>query len=270
MNLFATIRRFFRIRRRVAGPDHAELLRSYPVEKPERRSFPMGLFDSIFGTVLPGLSGVVGLVEGLGAEDRAQRARQQAIADMQANLARDYQDLRSRNLQGLRASTGQVGDSISQLGRTLGSSLAGAGVYNSSATAGALAHATQAGDTALSNLGTQNFFNEQDLLNQNQRYLTGLKLNLGNQQYGEAQQQLGGSAQGLSSFLGTLGQFGLAQSGANQQQNGLSRQAGGYGNPSVLAPGAGMGLPADYGLNTGWNFNPNAFRGLTSGLAGWG
>jgi hypothetical protein len=213
----------------------------------------MGLFDSIFGTVIPGLSSVVGLVEGLGAQDRAKRARARAINDMAQQLDRDYQDLRTHNLQSLRAATGQAGDAIAQLGRNLGSSLAEAGVYNSSATAGALAHAQRSADTALAHQGTQNYLGEQDLLNQNKRYLTGLQYNLGNQQVGEAQNQLGGIAGGLSSFLGSLGQFNLARSGANQTQNGLSRDAGGYGNPSVLTPGAGT-------LGGATNFNPHPFN----------
>lgn len=220
----------------------------------------MSLFDSIFGTAIPGLSGVLGLVEGLGAEDRAKRARERALNDMAVQLDRDYQDLKGRNQYGLNKATGRAGDSIAALGRSLGSSLAGAGVYNSSATAGTLANAQRSADQALSEQAGNNYYGEQDLLNSNRRFLTGLQYNLGNQQVGEAQQQLGGAASGLSSFLGSLGQFNLARSGANQQQNALSRPAGGYGNPSVLQPGSGMtstpslGVPVQQSYG---NFNPS-------------
>lgn len=228
-----------------------------------------GLFDQIFGTAIPGLSGVFGLVEGLGAQDRAKRARERALQDMAVTLDRDYRELQQRNSYGLKQATGQAGDAISALGRNLGSSLAGAGVYNSSATAGTIANAQRSADTSLANQGTQNFYTEQDRLGQNQRFLSGLQYNLGNQQVGEANSQLQGAAGGISQFLGSLGQFNLAQSGAKTGMNGLSRIAGGPGNPgpaSVTTPG-GLYAGAFGGAPPATNYNLDfGAMGMTPGV----
>lgn len=230
----------------------------------------MGLFDSIFGSIVPGISGVIGLVEGIGAEDRAKRARERALTDLSSHLASQVQQMKERNRYGLNKATGVASDAVHSLGTNLGASLAGAGVYNSSATAGALASATRSADTALADQAGTNYYNEQDLMNQNQRYLSGLQYNLGNQQVGEASQQLGGAASGLSSFLGSLGQFNLARTGANAQQNSLSRPAGGYGNQSVLAPTAGTGGLSPYafgGTPPASNYNPDfGSLGTTPGI----
>lgn len=166
---------------------------------------------------------------------------------MSRQLDQEYQQLIQRNATSLSAAAGTGGDAVASLGRRLGSSLAGAGVYNSSATAGALAQAQAAQQAQLAGLAATNQYNQQSLLGQNQRYLTGLKLNLANQQYGEASSTLDASRGGLSQFLGTLGQSNLLRSGANQTQNSLPRQYGGYGNPSVLS------LPQTS------NYNPDPF-----------
>lgn len=199
-----------------------------------------------------GLSGLAGLLGGDAARRRAEAARQAAINELSGELDTDYGNLVQNDRSGLLAATGLGGDAIQSLGRNLGSSLAGAGVYNSSATAGALQQATAATQSNLAGLAGQNYQNEQGLLNANRRYLTGAKLNLANQQYGEAQGQLSGARNGLSSFLGSLGQFNLARSGGNQVQAGLGRQAGGYGGLAPLDMGAGA-------IAT---FNPNAFGGV--------
>lgn len=188
---------------------------------------------------ISGLTSLSGLLGGNAAQARAQAARQQAITDMSKQLDEEYQNLVQRNQHSLNAATGQGGDAIRALGSNLGAGLAQAGVYNSSATAGALTQATANQGAQLSSLASTNQYNQQSLLGQNQRYLTGLKYNLANDQLSQANSDLSGSRQGLSSFLGSLAQYNLSRSGQNQLQNSLPRSQGGYGNDSVLSLGGG-------------------------------
>lgn len=199
---------------------------------------------------IQGLTSLGGLLGASAERQRAEQARQQAIAQMSQQLDTQYQQMIQRNNTSLAAAAGTGGDAIASLGRRLGSSLAGAGVYNSSATAGALQQAQAAQDASLSNLAAQNTYNQQALLGENQRYLTGLKLGLANSQYDQSLADQSAARGGLSSFLGTLGQYNLSRSGAHNTQNSLPRAYGGYGNPSVLSlPQTGNYNPDPFSLN---------------------
>ena len=193
--------------------------------------------------VVNGLTSLSGLLGGNAARKRAQQAREAAIRDMALQLDNDYQDLVSNNRFNLLAATGQGGDAIRALGSNLGASMANAGVYNSSATAGALTQATDNQAARLTGLATENNFNEKSLLNQNRRYLSNLKLNTANDDLGAANQNLANSKQGLMSFLGSLTQYNLSKSGVTNQRNALPQSAGGIGNPSVLDPNSGLYNP---------------------------
>jgi hypothetical protein len=137
--------------------------------------------------------------------------------------------------RGLYDLTGQLRDNLEQSGRGLGSSLAGAGVYNSSATAGALSNQAAANNQTLGAYSTNLSDMLANLHNQNTNRVNSLKFNLAGQQLGQAQNQLANSAGGLQSFLGSLGQFNLAQKGADigrkvgDAENGMQN-----GTPSVL------------------------------------
>ena len=206
-----------------------------------------------------GISSLFGMLGDAAAKRRAEMARQQAITDMGAQLDTQSQNMMQNNARNLSSATGQGGDAVASLGRRLAASMAGAGVYNSSATAGAMAQAQANEGAQLAGLGAQNQYNEQSLLGHNRQYLTGLKMNLANQRYDEASQNYQQSAGGLQSFLGTLGQYHLGQSGAAATQDSLSRSAGGYGNQGNYASGLpNLNIPDP---NAGYNFNPKPFQG---------
>lgn len=190
--------------------------------------------------VISGLSSLGGLLGGEAAKRRAEQARQRALLDYATSIDQAYQNQMQANQHSLYAAAGLGGDAIHAMGARFGDSLAASGVYNSSAVAGALANAQHSQDQSLAGLAFQNTNAAKQAYSEGQRTLSQLRLGQANQQYGEASSQLAGSQQGLSSFLGSLAQYGLARSGANQVQASLSRPAGGYGNMMPLAPGAGM------------------------------
>lgn len=107
---------------------------------------------------------VVGsLLGGLGASAarrRAEEARARALQDYLISGDAGLQALRAANAQGLWQATGQGGDALRALGGRLGSSLAAAGVYNSSATAGALQRAQEAQSASLADLAARNYAQE--------------------------------------------------------------------------------------------------------------
>jgi hypothetical protein len=168
----------------------------------------MGLLDSILGGV-GGLSAIGGLIGANQARQQAQQQQQQALNAYAQAMDSQYQNVLANNNRTLMGMAGQGGDAIRNLGANLGSSLAGAGVWNSSATAGALAQAQRDEDTSLTNLAAQNYYNANQLYNQGQTNLANMRLGLANANYAYANQDLGGARQGLGSFLESLAQSNL-------------------------------------------------------------
>lgn len=185
---------------------------------------------------LQGLSALGGLLSSSAGKRRAEEARQQAINDLASQLDRDYQDRVANNQRSLLALTGTGGDAVQGLGQRLGSSLAGAGVYNSSATAGALAQSQRDIGANLARLAQEQSQQQLSHYNQNRQQVTNMRLNLANDNYAQSLQQQADARSGLAGFLGTLGQYNLSRSGATQTQSSLPRSHGGYGNNSVLTP----------------------------------
>ena len=215
-----------------------------------------------------GISSLAGILGDQAAKRRAEAARQAAINDMSGQLDTDYQNMMQRNQTSLSAAAGQGGDAVASMGRRLGASLAGAGVYNSSATAGALVQAQGQQDANLSNMAQSNFYNENSLLNHNRQYITGMRANLAQNQYDQANSDLSASRGGLSQFLGTLGQYNLGQSGATNLQKSIPAAYGGYGNQGMataLTPETnyatlfGAGIPMSPGTSMSSQDNFNAF-----------
>jgi hypothetical protein len=97
--------------------------------------------------ILAGLQGLSMLQGALGAAAARRRAE-----DRRRKLMLEYKQLLDEGIKrqeaslsrGLMGAAGAGGDAVAAMGRRLGGSLAGAGVYNSSALAGALAQAQDA------------------------------------------------------------------------------------------------------------------------------
>jgi len=169
----------------------------------------IGLSEILGGGQL--LAGLFGALGSRSAMRRAMLAREMALADIQRELDAEYSALRERNMRSLYAAAGQSADAIGALGRRLGSALAGAGVYNSSSVAGALANAQDSAGAQLASMAAENAYNERSLLGANRRYLAGLRHSTMSGDYENARSDYQSSLGGLASFLGQLAQYNLAR-----------------------------------------------------------
>ncbi len=160
--------------------------------------------NAIF-TGLNGISSLAGMLGGDDAVTQAKKAQQAAINQYQQSGDQQYQDLVGGQNRNLYSQAGTAGDAIRSLGSRLGSSLAGAGVYNSSATAGALAQGQQNSDAALAELGARYDLNARNLRDQNAQNVANMQYGFAKQNYGQALNQQAAGSQGFQSWLGSLG-----------------------------------------------------------------
>lgn len=191
----------------------------------------MGFLDFL-SPIVGGVSSVVGLIQDSQARQRAQERQQQALQAYGQAADQQYQNMLGNNSRTLYGLAGQGATAISNLGANMGSALAGAGVYNSSATAGALAQAQRDEGANIANLAAQNSYNANSFYDQAQQHLAQMRLGQANIDYGNANTELQGSRQGLSGFLGALstsdllGQGSGASPAANPDYSQLLRQGG--------------------------------------------
>lgn len=193
----------------------------------------MGLLDSI----IPGLGAVSSIFGMVSAADQARRqqAMQQQLFDQaMQQINAQYNNQLNYGHQNLMSMAGSGGDAIMGMGRQLGDQLANAGVFNSSATAGALANAQRDEMAGLQN-AAQQMQNQAWQQRQNAIMgLTGQRLGANEQNLNYARQQYGNAAQGFGNYLGQLGNV-LGQRTDNSTPNyNLATQAG---------------LPLDPGMN---------------------
>lgn len=181
--------------------------------------------------VLGGVSAVQGIVGAFGAARRAKAAQEYRIRllnERKAQMDREFQDLRAGNLQALRRSTGVLGDALRQGGADLGSAMASAGVYNSSATAGAIqANAAQM-QAQLADQQARNFQTEQGLLHSGQQDVWGREMGMADADYA---QSLADKSAAMQSMIGGINAFGT---GIRETAAAKSRQKYIDGLQSVL------------------------------------
>lgn len=180
------------------------------------------MLSAIFG----GITSLGGLLSANSAAKRAEQQRQQALLQMTADNNQMYANALNGNNRTLQQAAGVGGDAIASLGRNLGDSLAGAGVYNSSATAGALASAQRGTDTALANQAAQLQLGSMQQHQQGMLDIDRLGLGVAGDNVNYARQGLDQARGGLGSFLGTLAQSNLMRSGANVNRNGQQQMNG--------------------------------------------
>lgn len=190
--------------------------------------------------LLGGAESLYGVLAGGDAKRRAEAQRQALIDAYARELDQQYQNTVGGDAHQLASQAGYLGDGVAALGRRMGSSLAGAGVYNSSATAGALQGAEANAASTLANAGTQLRSHELDMLGANKRQMLGMQMGLANDNVGQARDQYSAGTGGMMSFLGHLNQYNQARNGMDLTKNAYPSGAGGNGNPSVLDAGAGI------------------------------
>ncbi len=235
----------------------------------------MGFLDYL-SPIVGGVSSVVGLIQDSQARQRAQEEQQQALQAYGQAADRQYQNLLGNNSRTLYGLAGQGATAISNLGANMGSALAGAGIYNSSATAGALDQAQRDAGGNIANLAAQNSYNANSFYDQAQQHLAQMRLGQANIGYGNANADLQGSRQGLSSFLGALstsdllagggsgggGQQGQGVSGANPDYSQLLRQGGITEADLSGGGGGGVSQGAGMGANPMQGYDPNTPLGF--------
>jgi len=194
----------------------------------------------MIGEILGGLTSLGGLSSSNAAASRANREREAALAELKRLAEQGYADSLQEGRTGLLSETGLLGDALRSLGGNLGSAMAAGGVYNSSATAGALANAQREMQTQLAQTALRNIMAARQQRQSGLSQAANARLGVAGDKYNVAQAGQQQAQGGLMSFLGSLGQYNLARAGQNQVQNGLGRSAGGYGNPSPLSVGAGL------------------------------
>lgn len=195
-------------------------------------------------TGVSALGAIQGLLGGNAAAARARQAQEQAIRDMEAENAQYESNAFGSGRRGLYDLTGTLRDSLEQSGRGLGSAMAGGGVYNSSATAGALANEATSNNQTLGAYSTNLSDMLANLHSKTSNQINGLKFGLASDQLGQAQQQQAGSAGGFASLLGSLGQFNLGQKGADFG-NKIGNATNGMQNGTPAAPPSALDRPLD-------------------------
>ena len=209
------------------------------------------LLESLLPGIVSGVSALGGLLGANRDKQAALAAQQAALNTLATTNDQQYQNVLSNNQRTLYGMAGQGADAIRSLGANLGSEMAGAGVSNSSATAGALVQAQRNQDTSLASLASQNYFSANQLHDDQARALAQMQLGQANTNYGNAQNDLSGARQGLGAFIGSIAQQQLQALAARsdsawqngdlpgqQQQAALNASAGLYG-----PPGPALGAP---------------------------
>lgn len=221
----------------------------------------MGFLDSISSIVSP-IASIGGIVSGLFGESDAKRQQEEAIRQLQQDNANTYQNLQANNQKTLLQATGTGGDALSALGSRLGSSYANAGLYNSSAVAGGLNQAAASQNASLADLAARQNFQSQNLLDTQRNQVANLQLGQGTQNLGMARADLGGSVQGLQSYLQSMTQNNLSRVGHVGYDGGMNGGAGALGYP-----GGSLAIPGTYG--SGYDSSGYPKPKLTPNLSGY-
>lgn len=194
----------------------------------------------VIGMLSTGLSlfgGISGLLSSADAEHQAEVAAQNAIRDYKASASQEQLNLLGGGTAGLENLSGGLNNALVANGRSLGAALAGTGVSNSTAAAGAIAN--QAGQDASVEGKYSSGLAAELLEQQNQTNSEAAQMSFGlatnNLNY--ARQQSAGATSGLGQLFGNLGQMNFGN---------LFGHTGGAAN--TAAPQTSSVLPATNGM----------------------
>lgn len=211
-------------------------------------------FDDALSAI-PVVTGIFGAFGASSAAKRAAEERAKALSQFDILNDTDYNNLVGNNARSEMAAAGTGGDAIRALGSHLGGALASAGVYNSSQTAGALEAARRSEASQIADLGNRNSVAAQSLLNQNRRFSLQQRLNMANNDYNNARQDMFSAQGGLLSGLGSFTQRLLAQRGIQPNTGTVNGSNNSVLTPSVPdRPMFGPPVPSNYtpgALNNG-------------------
>lgn len=160
------------------------------------------------GLGLSAISSVAGLLATSGAQKAAQERRDSIIQQLKNTNAREYLDTVSGNNYSLAQRSGGLNNALESTGRSLGAANAAAGVTNNSAVAGSLGLGAQGIQKKLADYALRNKFQEQSLLNDQQRQTTGLELGGANSDLNYQRDQTAGYMDSFGNLLSGIGQLG--------------------------------------------------------------
>ena len=167
------------------------------------------------GTGLSIIGGIQGLLSGSSAERRARAAAEMALRDLEAAGEEEYAAVSSAGRRGLYDLVGTLRDALESGGRGMGAALAGAGVYNPSSVAGALTLQQRENTRETGRFATGLSETLARLKAGSKRQVAGMRLGLAQNRENYARETMAGSAGGLASILGSLGQMNLDRTGAD-------------------------------------------------------
>ena len=183
------------------------------------------------GSLVGGISGLFGAGD---AEKAAEQAAEASITQFQQSAANQQSQALAGGQTGLYGLTGTLRDALGRMGGGLGSGLARAGVWNSSAAAGALSNAEATDSQQVSSYATDLANRISQMKFQADQQASQMQLGLANSNLNYARQQAADSEKGIASGLGALGQFGLSMTG---QPNANSLYPGSTGSVLPQIPG---------------------------------
>lgn len=161
------------------------------------------------------LGSLKGPLTGASEMRRQQEAEAAAINELKQSGQQEYSDALGSGQRGLYGLRGTLSDALERGGRSLGAAEAGAGVYNSSATAGALANQESSNASALGGYTSRLADLLARIRNSTNQQVAGMKYGMANNNLNYARQQMAGNTGGISSFLANLGQLNMSNQGLN-------------------------------------------------------
>ena len=194
-------------------------------------------FMGLLTTGLGFLSGIDGLITGNAAEKNAENAEEAAIRSLTTAQDQQYLSTQGAGIEELEGLTGRLNASLRTGARALGSAEAGAGVYNSSAVAGAVANEAAADAGAESAYSTNLATTLANLKARNDAQAAQMQAGFAANNLNYARQLSAGGVNGMSSALSSIGQmnFGRTAANPNVPGNGNMNQ-GGFPTPPVIDP----------------------------------
>lgn len=163
------------------------------------------------GLGLSALSSVSGLLGASKAQKAAEERRNSIIQQLKTTNAREYLDTVTGNNYSLAQRSGGLNNALESTGRSLGAANAAAGVTNNSAVAGSLGLGAQGIQKELADYALRNKFQEQSLLNDQSRQISGLELGNANSDLGYQRDQTAGYMDSFGNLLQGIGQLGGGQ-----------------------------------------------------------
>lgn len=195
------------------------------------------------GTGLGFLGGIGGLFSGLNAQRQQEQAEQNAIRDLSTAQNEDVLATQGAGLEEIAGLSGTLTNQLGAQARGLGAAEAGAGVYNSSAVAGAVANEAAANSATVGRATSNLAQTLARIRAQNAEQVANMRYGFAANNLNFARQQTSGSVNGLSSMLSRLAQVNLnnnSPANPNVTGNGNMNVTGDMGpalDPSAGAPG---------------------------------